>query len=189
MAEPETVSETVVLDAVPVDPERDLKAEIVIRNHVLAACAGSILPLPGIDMAAVTGVQLNMIRKLAAMYGKTFSEAPVRNTVAALVGGVGGQSVGIVAGVSVAKLVPVVGWAAGVVVMPGIVGTSTYAIGRVFVRHFQEGGSITDISAEKMKGYYAEQREAGKNVVASVKSKIHKRTAPPQGDSTEPATA
>ena len=90
---------------------------------------------------------------------------------------------------SVAKLVPVVGWAAGVVVMPTIVGASTYAIGRVFVRHFQEGGSITDISAEKMKGYYAEQREAGKKVVASVKSKIHKRTAPPQGEVTEAAVA
>ncbi len=189
MTEAETVTETVVLDAVPVDPERDLKAEILIRNHVLAACAGSILPLPGIDMAAVSGVQLNMIRKLAALFSKKFSEAPVRNTVAALVGGVGGQSVGIVAGVSVAKLVPVVGWAAGVVVMPTIVGASTYAIGRVFLRHFQEGGSIADISAEKMKGYYAEQREAGKKVVASVKDKIHKRTAPPQSDATEAASA
>jgi hypothetical protein len=29
-----------------------------------------------------------------------------------------------------------------------------------------------------MKSYYAEQREAGKKVMASVKSKIHKRTAP-----------
>ena len=55
--------------------------------------------------------------------------------------------------------------------MPTIVGASTYAIGRVFLRHFQEGGAITDISAERMKGYYAEQREAGKKVVASVKSK------------------
>ena len=57
------------------------------------------------------------------------------------------------------------------------------------MRHFQEGGSISDISAEKMRGYYAEQREAGKKVVASVKSKIHKRTAPPQGDATEAAMA
>ena len=40
-----------------------------------------------------------------------------------------------------------------------------------------------------MRGYYAEQREAGKKVVASVKSKIHKRTAPPQGDATEAAAA
>ena len=75
MTEADNVTETAVLDAVPVDPERDLKAEIVIRNHVLAACAGSILPPPGIDMAAVTGVQLNMIHKLAALFGKKFSEA------------------------------------------------------------------------------------------------------------------
>ena len=88
-----------------------------------------------------------------------------------------------------AKLVPVVGSAAGVVVMPTIVGGSTDAIRRVFLRHFQQGGSITDISAEKMKGYHAEQREAGKKVVASVKNGIHKRTALPQAEATEAATA
>jgi uncharacterized protein (DUF697 family) len=150
----------------PSDPERALKADIVIKNHMLAACAGSIVPVPLLDLAAVTAVQVNMIRKLAAMYGKTFSESPVRNTIVALVGGVGGPWAGAVVGISLAKLIPVVGWAAGVVAMPAVVGASTYAIGHVFLRHFQEGGSIYDISTEKVRGYYKEQFAKGKTVAA-----------------------
>lgn len=148
----------------PSDTERALKAELLIKNHVLAACAGSIVPIPLLDLAAVTAVQVNMIRKLAAMYGRTFSESPVRNTIAALVGGVAGPWAGAVVGVSLAKLIPVVGWAAGVVAMPTVVGASTYAIGHVFLRHFEEGGSIYDISTEKVRGYYKEQFAKGKVV-------------------------
>ena len=172
-----------------IDPALPLKADLVIRNHMLAACAASIVPVPVVDMAAITVVQINMIRKLAAMHGKTFSESSVRNTIAALVGGVGSQSVGIVAGVSIAKAIPVVGWAVGIVALPTIVGASTYAIGRVFLRHFEEGGAIHDISADKMKAYYAEQRDSGKKVVASLRDKIHQKTAPKQDDVAEAATA
>lgn len=150
----------------PSDAERALKAEIVIKNHVLGACAGSIVPVPLLDLAAVTAVQVDMIRKLAAMYGQTFSESPVRNTIAALVGGVGGPWAGAVVGVSLAKLIPVVGWAVGVVAMPAVVGASTYALGHVFLRHFREGGSIYDISTEKVRGYYKEQFAKGKTVAA-----------------------
>ena len=150
----------------PSDAERALKSEIVIKNHVLGACAGSIVPVPLFDLAAVTAVQVNMIHKLAAMYGQTFSESPVRNTIAALVGGVGGPWAGAVVGVSLAKLIPVVGWAIGVVAMPAVVGASTYAIGHVFLRHFREGGSIYDISTEKVRGYYKEQFAKGKTVAA-----------------------
>ena len=172
-----------------IDPALSLKADLVIRNHMLVACASSIVPVPFVDMAAITAVQINMIRKLAAMHGKTFSESSVRNTIAALVGGVGGQSVGILAGVSLAKAIPVVGWAIGIVALPTIVGASTYAIGRVFLRHFEEGGAIHDISADKMKAYYAEQRDNGKKVVSSLRDKIHQRTAPKQDDPAEAVTA
>jgi uncharacterized protein (DUF697 family) len=157
---------TAVPAAAPGDAERALKAEIVIKNHMLAACAGSIVPVPLLDLAAVTAVQVSMIRKLAEMYGQTFSESPVRNTIAALVGGVVGPWAGAVVGVSLAKLIPVVGWVAGVVAMPTVVGAATYALGHVFLRHFQEGGSIYDISTEKVRGYYKEQFAKGKTVAA-----------------------
>jgi uncharacterized protein (DUF697 family) len=158
--------------------ERRLKAESLIKSHVMAAGAVSVVPLPLIDMAAIAVVQMRMIKKLAVMYGKTFSESPVRNTVAGLAGGVVGHSAGVFTALSLAKVIPGVGWVLGMVSLPVVVGASTYAIGRVYLRHFEEGGSIYDISVENAKRYYNDQLEKGKQIAEGAKAGMRKRTDP-----------
>jgi uncharacterized protein (DUF697 family) len=159
-------------------PELTLKAENLIKNHVMAAGGFSLVPLPLLDLAAITVVQVRMIQKLAAMYGKTFSEKPVRNTIIALAGGVVGQGAGATAAFSLTKFIPGFGWMIGLVSMPVVVGATTYAIGHVFLRHFEQGGSVYDMSVESARGYYKEQMEKGKKLAAAAKASVHKRTAP-----------
>ena len=144
--------------------EHRLKAESLIKNYVMAASAASIVPIPLFDLAAVTAVQMRMIQKLAEMYGKTFSEAPVRNTVVSLAGGILGPTAGAITAASFAKLIPGIGWMIGAASMPVMVGASTYAVGKVFLKHFEEGGSIYDISVGNMRSYYGEQFGKGKTV-------------------------
>ena len=155
----------------------DLAVDGLIKNYVMAASAASLVPLPLLDLAAITGVQMRMIQKLAEHYGKNFSEAPVRNTIASLGGAAVGHSGGILVGISLAKAIPGVGWMLGIVSMPVLVGASTYAIGHVFARHFKNGGSVASISAENAREFYNEQLEKGKKVAASLKQEIHDRTA------------
>jgi uncharacterized protein (DUF697 family) len=158
--------------------ERRYKAENLIKNHVMAAGAMSVVPLPLLDIAAITVVQLRMIQKLAAMYSKSFSERPVRNTIAGLAGGVLGHSAGVITALSLAKAIPGIGWALGMVTLPVVVGASSYAIGRVYLRHFEEGGSIYDISVDNAKSYYNEQLEKGKQIAEAAKAGVRKRTDP-----------
>jgi uncharacterized protein (DUF697 family) len=153
-------------------------AENLIKNHVMAASAAAIVPLPMFDVAAITVVQLRMIAKLAAMYGKTFSEGPVRNTITALGGGILGHGGGIMLGVSLTKFIPGIGWMLGMMSLPVIAGASTYAVGRVFARHFKQGGSVSDVVVDDVSGYYKEQLARGKKVASDLKEGIHKRTAP-----------
>ena len=160
----------------PNDLERRSRAENLIKNHVMAAGALSIVPLPLLDIAAITVVQLRMIQKLATMYGKTFSESLVRNTIAGLAGGVVGHGAGVLAALSLAKVIPGPGSLFGMVSLPLVVGASTYAVGRVYLRHFEEGGSIYDITVENVKGYYNEQLEKGKRVAEAAKPGKRKRT-------------
>lgn len=162
----------------PDSVERRFKAENLIKNHVMAAGAMSVVPLPLLDVAAITVVQLRMIQKLAAMYGKSFSERPVRNTIAGLAGGVIGHGAGVIAALSLAKAIPGVGWVLGMVSLPVVVGASSYAIGRVYLRHFEEGGSIYDISVDNAKSYYNEQLEKGKQIAEAAKAGVRKRTNP-----------
>lgn len=169
-----SASEVVAHDSV----EIGLKAQGMIKNHVMATGAAALLPLPVLDMAAITAIQIRMIAKLATMYGRSFSENTVRNTLTALAGGVVGQSAGVMTAVSLAKFIPGVGWMAGMISLPVVAGASTYAVGRVFQRHFERGGSVYDISVENVRGYYNEQLDKGKKVASAAKQEIHKRTAP-----------
>ena len=70
------------------------------------------------------------------------------------------------------------GWVLGMVSLPVVVGASTYAIGRVYQRHFEEGGSIYDISVDNAKSYYNEQLEKGKQLAEAAKAGMRKRTDP-----------
>jgi uncharacterized protein (DUF697 family) len=171
-------SSSSVQTAEPGGLDRRLKAESLIKNHVMAAGALSVVPLPLLDIAAIVVVQMRMIKKLATMYGKSFSESPVRNTIAGLAGGIVGHGAGVFTALSLAKVIPGVGWVLGMVSMPVVVGASTYAIGRVYLRHFEEGGSIYDISVENAKSYYNEQLEKGKAIAEAAKAGTRKRTDP-----------
>jgi uncharacterized protein (DUF697 family) len=64
------------------------------------------------------------------------------------------------------KAIPGVGGLIGMVASPALAGASTYALGKVFIQHFESGGTLLDFDPAKMKAYYASQYEEGKQVVA-----------------------
>jgi len=53
--------------------------------------------------------------------------------------------------------------------LPAVAGASTYAVGQVFIQHFESGGTFLDFDPEKVKGYFAEQFEKGKLAVGDLK--------------------
>lgn len=177
-----TISEDCVAssEAAPLseDVGRGLIAENMIKDYIIASVAASIVPVPLFDIAAVAGVQLRMIQKLSELYGKSFSEKAGRNILASMVGGLAGYGVGITVAVSLTKLIPGVGWMAGMVSLPVVAGASTYAIGSVFVKHYEQGGDIFDLSTEAMRTFYKQQFEKGKALAAKAKAKVEKPTEP-----------
>jgi uncharacterized protein (DUF697 family) len=150
---------------------RVLVAENQIKTYVIASVAASVVPLPVFDIAAVAAIQLRMIQKLSELYDRPFSENAVRNVVTALGGGVFGFGAGAAVAISLTKFVPGIGWMLGMVSLPVVAGAATYAIGRVFVRHYEEGGSVFDLRADTMRGYYQQQLERGKTIAASASGK------------------
>src|SRR5581483_9305324 len=120
------------------------------------------IPLPLVDIAAITGVQLKMLADLAKHYGIPFSRHKVKEIVAALIGGAlpGPIASGMVG--SAVKMVPVVGPIVGGVSVPLLAGATTYAVGAVFIQHFEYGGTLLDFNTEKVKTYFAEEFEKGK---------------------------
>ena len=119
-----------------------------------------MIPVPVVDIVAVTGFQLKMLRELTAFYGESYHEEWGKRWIAALIGGFTPSTIGLSVA-SMMKAIPLVGFTASLLAMPAFSYASTYAVGRVFTRHFEEGGTLLTLDPKKVQAFYAEMyREA-----------------------------
>ena len=146
----------------PAEPTRTEKAMAVVKQHAWWSVGAGILPLPLIDMAALVGVELRMLSKLSEIYEVPFKENRVKGVVTTLLGTVVSTSVGASLG-SLVKFVPLVGTLATIAAVPGMYSAVTYALGRVFMTHFEAGGTFLDCDAEKMRAYFVAEYEKAKS--------------------------
>src|SRR5208282_1408646 len=66
--------------------EREAWTEGVIRKYAYVSIAAALVPLPLIDLAALTGVQMKLIDRLSTFYGVLFSKERTKNIIASLAG-------------------------------------------------------------------------------------------------------
>jgi len=139
-------------------------AQNIIQTHVMVAMGAGLVPFPVLDIAAVTAVQLDMLRSLSKLHGQDFYEAPVKSLIAALAGSTLARMAA-----SAIKVIPGIGTLLGGVSMSLMSGASTYAVGQVFAQHFSAGGSIEDFDPMQAKGQYEEELAKGKKEAADWK--------------------
>lgn len=144
-------------------------ANAIIKRHVYAAMGVGIIPIPFVDFTAVAGVQLNLVRKLAIFYNVPFSKDMVKPLIGALIGGAAPASLGQQM-FSALKAVPVFGHIVGGAGMVLVGGAATYAVGKVFNRHFAEGGTFLSFDPEGARAFYREMFDEGKKVAADLKT-------------------
>jgi len=140
------------------------EAQALIKEHVLFSMGVGAIPLPLLDIVAITAVQMDMIRQLCRTYEIAYHETRGKAIVTTL----GGTTLGRMAGYGIGsalKVIPGIGSLLGGITLAITAGASTYAIGQVFARHFQGGGSLFDLDPEKFKAFYHEQMERGKEIV------------------------
>jgi uncharacterized protein (DUF697 family) len=154
---------------------REKRLEKLSKNHILASMGVGLIPLPVVDMVALMGIQLDMIRRIAAEYDIPFRQDAGKSIITSLMGGFLPVTLGC-AIASMIKVIPLIGQTTGAVTMPVISGASTYAIYKVFVQHFESGGTFLDLDPSKVKSYFAEQFTKGKKVVADLKKEEPAKT-------------
>jgi uncharacterized protein (DUF697 family) len=148
--------------------ERMAEAMSIVRRSSAWSAAAGLIPLPIVDIGAIAGVQVKMIRDMAKVYDVEFNELRAKTLTSALAGGVLPYLLTMGSGFafSFMKAIPIVGTALGLVAMPGFASASTYAVGKVFAQHLAGGGSLLDFDAEKKKEEiakeFAEARSEGK---------------------------
>jgi uncharacterized protein (DUF697 family) len=144
------------------DERRDELASQVVERFTLWSGAAGLIPVPFVDMAAVGGVQLLMLRRLSEIYNVPFSDNRGKSMIASLAGSVLPASTATTSAMTVGSLikgVPGIGWVVGVVTMPAFSAGATYVIGKVFIQHFASGGTLLDFNAPDYREFIKAQKE------------------------------
>jgi uncharacterized protein (DUF697 family) len=143
--------------------EKDLRAEEIIKKYAAYSAGAGMIPIPTLDMAAIAGVQLKMIKDLSAVYEVPFEADRVRPIVAAVIGGYAATKVGYGVGGSMLKAIPLFGQVLGAISVPVFGAGLSWAVGRIFMQHFASGGTFLDFNPDKVRAYF----KSGKTAAAA----------------------
>jgi uncharacterized protein (DUF697 family) len=144
--------------------ELTTEAMKIVRRYIGWSAAGGLLPAPGLDMAAVLAVQLKMLSEISDVYDVPFQRNLVKGLVSSLLGSFLPITVAQASG-SALKVVPLFGTLMSFVWQPALASASTYALGKVFIQHFESGGTFLNFKPEEVREYFREQFEAARRGV------------------------
>jgi uncharacterized protein (DUF697 family) len=142
------------------------EAERIVRSHVLWSMGAGLIPIPLLDLAAVTAIQVDMLQQLANLYQVDYSKSKGKTLVSALVGSTLAKL-----GASLVKSIPGIGTVLGGVSMSVLSGAPTYAVGHVVIGHLETGGDFLNTDLGRARRSYDEAFEQGKTFVAGLKEK------------------
>jgi uncharacterized protein (DUF697 family) len=142
----------------------------IINDHVVFSLVGGAIPVPVLDIAAVTAIQIDMLKQLARLYDIEFNDEIGKSLVSSIFGTALGTSIGR-AGASMVKTIPVIGPILGISSQVVLSGTTTYAIGYLFNKRFQERAGLGDFNFDDEKEFFNELLKKGKEFVEKIKNK------------------
>ncbi|MEM9824537.1 MAG: DUF697 domain-containing protein [Bacteroidota bacterium] len=142
------------------------KAENIINRHVLYSMGAGAIPIPLVDLGAVTAVQLDMIKQICENYDIDFNEVTGKSFIASLTGSLFARY-----GASLVKAVPGIGSLLGGISMVVMSGASTYAVGQVCTSLLEGNIDLDNFDVDKARQMFDKEFKKGKEVAQDLKDK------------------
>lgn len=150
-------------DTVVIDYRHQL-AKSTITNASQWATAAGFIPVVGLDTVTISGVQLKMVYDLCEIYKIPFK----KEAVLAIVGAALGGSLTTIIATKVTSFgvskIPYVGSVVSLITQPAISYATTYAIGLLFIKHFENNGNLLNFDLESTKAVFDREFEKAKAV-------------------------
>ncbi|MGE5398810.1 MAG: YcjF family protein [Ignavibacteriales bacterium] len=144
-------------------------SQALVKKYMWWSMGAGLIPVPLVDIATVSGVQLKMLNELSKIYGVKFSKNAGKSIISALLGGISADALSRSYITSIIKSIPVIG-VVGSVSMPVYSGATTWAIGKVFIQHFASGGTFLDFDPAKVKNYFMNLFKQGQEIAKDLKT-------------------
>jgi uncharacterized protein (DUF697 family) len=123
--------------------KRRMFAGKIVERHRTYAAVGGLLPLPVVNIAGVTAVNVRMVQQLSELYQVPFQRDRARALIISLIGGAAPAGLGAATSSTLMWIVPG-GLLVGLGVSAITAGALTRAIGQVFVESFENGAPARD---------------------------------------------
>lgn len=108
----------------------------IVDRHKMYAGLGGLVPMPAVNVASVTAVNLRMVKVLSDLYGIAFERDKMRSVVLGLMGGAAPTGLAAATATTLSFAAPLAG-AFGLVVSTVVAATLTRRIGLYFVERFE----------------------------------------------------
>lgn len=143
--------------------EKRQEAEKIVKTHVIWSIGAGFVPIPFLDIAAVTLIQLDMLKQLCRLYEVDYYESKGKATLSTVTGSTFARI-----GASAIKSLPGLGTILGSVSMPILSGASTYAIAQAVMLHFESEGDLFDLDLDTFKQVYKDHLQKGKEYASKL---------------------
>jgi uncharacterized protein (DUF697 family) len=144
-------------------------ADAIVSRNVLWALGAGIVPIPLVDVVAIMGIEIKMLKELSDLYGVGFRANVAKKIIYSLLSSLGSVGLGSAVGFSLSKLIPGIGSTLGVVSVPIFAGAVTHALGRLFLMHFESGGTLLNFDPHAMRSHFREEYERSREKVAQMR--------------------
>jgi uncharacterized protein (DUF697 family) len=125
-------------------------AKKIVNNYTTGSMGTGFIPIPFVDQIALIGIQRKMLHELTELYelpfSKDISQSILRMLLKMLLSS---EVIKAVLG-NLIKFIPGIGTAVGGLSASIFNSASTYAVGQVFIQHFESGGTLLTFKPEKM---------------------------------------
>jgi len=144
-----------------ISDNRKIRAQNIIIDNIFWSFWTGAISIPMIDMLYVTLIQLKLINELSFEYGVKFSKNRAKAIVTSLTAGLGTS---LLVKANLLGVIPAIGTISSAAARTIFASATTYALGQVFVRHFESGGTFLDFDPNKYKDYFAKMYKEGEKV-------------------------
>ena len=133
-------------------------AETTVKGYAVGSLAvAPLVPVPLLDLAALAALQLVMVSSLAAAYElKCLPSTKLKSVISTFLGWTIAASISPYLGYLL-RGVPLIGSVAGAMSLTALYAASTYATGKVFIQHFESGGTFLTFNPDDVRDYYEKE--------------------------------
>ena len=167
MATPEQSTETLTQEAntdnLPVSTDlqnKNEQANAIIRRYALFGTASGLIPVFGLDVAALTAIQVKMIKELAGVYEYDIDDQMIRMSITTGVTSLAGRLVTAVA-TSITKAFSPLKFIIGGATQAALSGFLTAETGKIYQARMANGQNPADISVSEIVNHVVSMVQQG----------------------------